>query len=139
MFLHIFSDDVNCAVCIKSMKLSCFLIKVNNRFGLLIEHIQSFDYGLFVVIRSSTSLSSFKQSSLELLLSTFEVNNRLQIDPFRHLLLPDIHVLLSSWKSIKKISASEIVAFNFFAYQLDHEITRYQLSIFHYSTEFLSK
>lgn len=75
MLLDVLGDDVNWAICVESMKFSCFLIKVNNRFGLFIEHLQPFGDGLFVVIRPSTCLSSFKKSSLELFLSAFKVNH----------------------------------------------------------------
>lgn len=137
MLLDVFSDDVDWAVCVESVKLSRLLVEVHHGLGLFIEHLQPLGDGLFVVVRPATGLPSFEQPPLELLLRALKVNHRLEIDPLGHLLLPNIHVLLAPRESVKEIPAAEIVALDLFADQFDHEATRNELSFFHDGAELL--
>ena len=54
-------------------------------------------------------------------------------------MLPNIHVLLASRKSIQQVPAAEIVAFDFLADQLDHKAAGDQLSFFHDGAQLLSE
>lgn len=137
MLLDVLGDHVDRPVGVESVELSRFFVEVHDRFGLLVEHLQPLCDGLLVVIRPAAGLSSFKQPSLELLLCALEVNHRLEIDPLRHFLLPDIHVLLSPRKSVKEVPATKIVALNLLADELDHEAARDQLPLFHNGAQLL--
>lgn len=139
MLLDVLGDDVDRSVCIEAVELSRFFVEVHDWLCLLVEHVQSLDDGLLVVVRPAASLSSLKQPSLEFLLRALKVNDRLEIDPLRHFLLPDIHVLLAPRKPVKEVSASEIVAFNLLADELDHEAARDQLPLFHNGAQLLSE
>ena len=48
------------------------------------------------------------------------------MDGFGHDALPNIHVLLSPWKPIQKISSGVVISFDCFLYQPNHEFAGHQ-------------
>lgn len=86
---------------------------IDNWFWVFIEYMESLFDCFFVIIWSSASLASVKKSFYEFVLFAVEVQNGFQIDPFSHNFLPYVHVLLSAWETVKQVSASVIISFDF--------------------------
>lgn len=120
MFFNIFSNSLNWPVSFYFFDFRLLLIKSYDWPCLVIENFKPLDNCFFIIIRSSTCLSSLHQSFLQLLFSALKVQHRLEIYPLCHYLFPNIHVLLASWETIKQVSSTIIVSLYFFLDYLDH-------------------
>jgi hypothetical protein len=124
MSFYVFGDLIDCTVSIDFFYLLLLLVEINHWLGLIIENLQSLDNRFLIVIRSPTCFASLEQPSLELLLSTIEVEHGFQVHPLCHNFLPNVHVFLSSGEAVEQIPASVVIPLNFFLYDFDHELTR---------------
>ena len=120
----------NVSVCVDSHKFIKAGVIVDDWFCLFVENFQSFDDWLFIVIWSATGFSSFNESSFELFLGTIKEDDRFDIDMFRHYFFPFVHIFLTSWETVKKISSSIVISFNLLFKDSDHELTRDQFTLF---------
>lgn len=139
MLFNIFSYSLNCSVGIYFFDFRLLLIKCYDRPGLVIENLKSLNNCFFIIVRSSTCLTPFHQSFFKLLFSAFKVQYRLEIYPLCHYLFPNIHILLTSWETVKQVSSTIIVSFYFFLNDLDHKITWDQFSLLDYCINLFSK
>ena len=113
----VFSISCNCrnlSVSINSNEFAKPRVILNYWLSLLFKYFQTLDNRLFIIIWSSTGLSSFNQSSFEFSLFAIEVDHGFEIDWRCHDFFPNVHVLLTSRETVKKVPSSIIISFDFF-------------------------
>lgn len=123
------SDGGDGASGVEAVQFALLLVEVDDWLGLVVEDLQPLDDGLLVVVAAAAGLAALDESALELLLSALEVDDGLQVDPLRHHLLPDVHVLLAAREPVQQVPASEVVELDLLLDQPHHLLAGDQLPI----------